>query len=184
MPSDLARQLLPDHLQGDRFLGVRSLLGYPRSNCLRAHRLPGAQTPMKFIFIDEIEQSHKKPGFFAVSSLVVNSRFYEVLKDAVDEALEQAKWSREEEFKGRYIFSSSKGDTRVPVESRIELVRSLVAETTAKRRTRGRAATSLTTNTERRLTTTSDWSPRRWSAARLQFIPDFFGSAKTSGWQR
>jgi len=53
---------------------------------------------MKFIFIDEIEQSHKKPGFFAVSSLVVNSRFYEVLKDAVDEALEQAKWSREEEF--------------------------------------------------------------------------------------
>ena len=121
---------------------------------------------MKLIFIDEIEQPHKKPGFFGVATLVVNSHFYQIFKMAFDEALERAKWNRDEEFKGRYIFSSSKGDTRVPVESRIELVRSLVAETTAKRRTRGRAATSLTTNTERRLTTTSDWSPRRWSVYR------------------
>jgi len=93
---------------------------------------------MKLIFIDEIEQPQKKPGFFAVASLVVDSRFYEILKKAFDEALEQAKWSRDEEFKGRYIFSSSKGDTTVAVETRIELVRGIVAQTTARKNARAR----------------------------------------------
>jgi hypothetical protein len=93
---------------------------------------------LKFIFIDEIEQPHKKAGFFAVSGLVVDSRFYAILKRAVDAALGQAKWRREEEFKGRYIFSSSKGDTTVGVEARIEIVRGIVAQTTAKKNARAR----------------------------------------------
>lgn len=90
------------------------------------------------IFVDEIEQPHRKPGFFAVSVLVVNSRFYKSLKDAVDKALAKGGWSRAEEFKGRYIFSSSTSDTRVAVDRRIEIVRSIVAETTAKKNARAR----------------------------------------------
>ena|SRR5437899_1985617 len=82
---------------------------------------------MKLIFVDEIAQPHKKPGFFGVATLVVNSRFYQIFKTAFDEALEQAKWSRGEEFKGRYILSSSKGDKTVAVETRVELVRAIVA---------------------------------------------------------
>jgi hypothetical protein len=93
---------------------------------------------MKLIFIDEIEQPHRKPGFFAVSTLVVNSRFYKPLKDAIDKALAKGEWSRAEEFKGRYIFSSSKGDAGVAVGRRIEIVRSIVAETTAKKNARAR----------------------------------------------
>ena len=93
---------------------------------------------MKFIFIDEVEQLHRKPNFFAVSILVVDSRFYEILKESVDKALERAEWRREEEFKGRYIFSSSKGDTTVAIDGRIELVRSIVAQTTAKKNARAR----------------------------------------------
>jgi hypothetical protein len=93
---------------------------------------------MKLIFVDEIEQPHKKPGFFGVATLVVNSRFYQIFKTAFDEALEQAKWSRGEEFKGRYIFSSSKGDKTVAVETRVELVRAIVAQTTARKNARVR----------------------------------------------
>ncbi len=98
----------------------------------------GADDALKFIFIDEVEQPQKKPGFFGVSTLVVDSRFYCTLKVGLEQAFDHAKWSRGHEFKGRYIFSSSKGDTSVPVEARIELVRSIVGKTTAKKNARAR----------------------------------------------
>jgi hypothetical protein len=52
--------------------------------------------------------------------------------------LDAAKWNRSEEFKGRYIFSSTKGDDSVPVDKRIELVRTIVSATTAKKNARVR----------------------------------------------
>jgi hypothetical protein len=93
---------------------------------------------MKFVFLDEVEQPQKKPGFFAVSTLVVDSRFYRALKEGLENAFEQANWSPDIEFKGRYIFSSSKGDKSVSVEARIEVVRAIVAKTTAKKNARAR----------------------------------------------
>lgn len=93
---------------------------------------------MRFIFIDEIEQPKHAAKFFGVAGLFVNSAHYLALRRAVEGALDAAKWNRDQEFKGRYIFSSTKGDDSVPVERRIELVRTIVAATTAKKNARVR----------------------------------------------
>lgn len=91
---------------------------------------------MKLIFIDEVEQPHKATGFFGVGAFMVNSTFYRGLKENVEDALHEASWDEEEEFKGRYLFSSSKGDTSVGVDARIELVRTIVKGTTAAKNAR------------------------------------------------
>jgi hypothetical protein len=93
---------------------------------------------VRFIFMDEIQQPKHAPDFFGVAGLFVNSSHYWTLKVSVDDALDAAKWDRGEEFKGRYIFSSTKGDGSVPVDKRIELVRTIVAATTAKKNARVR----------------------------------------------
>ena len=91
---------------------------------------------MKLIFIDEVEQPHKAPGFFGIGALIVTSTFYRGLKEDVEDAFDKAGWDQDEEFKGRYLFSSSKGDTDVGVDARIELVRSIVKGTTAAKNAR------------------------------------------------
>jgi len=95
------------------------------------------RTVVRFIFIDEIEQAERKAGFFGVASLVVDSCHYSALKKGVDGALDQAGWKRDAEFKGRFIFSKA-GDSGVVIEKRIELVRTIVATTTAKKNARAR----------------------------------------------
>jgi len=92
---------------------------------------------MRLIFIDEIEQPQKQPGFFGVSSLVIDSSHYRTLREGVGDALETAGWNLAAEFKGRFIFSS-KGDPSVSIDNRIELVRKIVATTTAKKNARAR----------------------------------------------
>src|SRR5499433_3495794 len=91
---------------------------------------------MKLIFIDEVEQPHKASGFFGIGAFVVDSSFYRALKETVHKAFKVARWDQEEEFKGRYLFSSTKGDTNVDINSRIELVRTIVQATTANKNAR------------------------------------------------
>jgi hypothetical protein len=91
---------------------------------------------MKLIFIDEVEQPHKAPGFFGIGALIVTSTFYRGLKEDVEDAFDKAGWDQDVECKGRYLFSSSKGDTDVGVDARIELVRSIVKGTTAAKNAR------------------------------------------------
>lgn len=91
---------------------------------------------MTLIFIDEVEQPHKAPAFFGIGALIVTSTFYRGLKEDVGGAFQKAGWDQEEEFKGRYLFSSSKGDTKVGVDTRIELVRTIVEGTTAAKNAR------------------------------------------------
>jgi hypothetical protein len=64
---------------------------------------------MKLIFIDEVEQPHKAPGFFGIGALMVTSTFYRGLKEDVEDAFDKAGWDQEEEFKGRYLFSNTLG---------------------------------------------------------------------------
>jgi hypothetical protein len=91
---------------------------------------------MKLIFIDEVEQPQKAPGFFGIGALIVTSTFYRGLKEDINAAFKKAGWDQDEEFKGRYLFSSSKGDTDVGVDARIELVRTIVTGTTAAKNAR------------------------------------------------
>lgn len=95
---------------------------------------------MRLVFIDEVEQHQKKPGFFGVGSLVVDSVHYSALRKGVESALSEASWDPTAEFKGRYIFSARRGDDTVGVERRIEIVRRIVATTTAERNARARFA--------------------------------------------
>jgi hypothetical protein len=91
---------------------------------------------MKLIFIDEVEQPHKAPGFFGIGALMVTSTFYRGLKEDVEDAFDKAGWDQEEEFKGRYLFSSTLGDTDIGVDARIEVVRTIVKGTTASKNAR------------------------------------------------
>jgi len=91
---------------------------------------------MKFIFIDEVEQPHRAPGFFGIGAFVVDSSFYRGLKEDVDDAFDTATWDRDTEFKGRYLFSRTMGDTDVGVDARIELVRTIARGTTAAKNAR------------------------------------------------
>ena len=72
---------------------------------------------MKLIFIDEVEQPQKSVGFFGVGALIIDSSFYRGLRSGVEEALEDANWDPDTEFKGRYLFSSSLGDVSVSIEN-------------------------------------------------------------------
>jgi hypothetical protein len=81
---------------------------------------------MKLVFVDEVEQPQKAPGFFGIGAFIVTSTFYRGLRDDVDDAFEDANWDRDKEFKGRYLFSSSKGDTSVGIDARIELTQTIV----------------------------------------------------------
>lgn len=67
---------------------------------------------------------------------MVDSSFYRALKETAHKAFRVAGWDQEEEFKGRYLFSSTKGDTNVDVNTRIELVRTIVQATTANKNAR------------------------------------------------
>jgi hypothetical protein len=91
---------------------------------------------MKLIFVDEVEQPQKAPGFFGIGAFIVTSTFYRGLRDDVDDAFEEAHWDRDKEFKGRYLFSSSKGDTSVGIDARIELTQTIVKGTTAAKNAR------------------------------------------------
>src|SRR5215813_13941540 len=79
---------------------------------------------------------HKASGFFGIGAFVVDSSFYRALKETAHKAFRVAGWDQEEEFKGRYLFSSTKGDTNVDVNTRIELVRTIVQATTANKNAR------------------------------------------------
>jgi hypothetical protein len=66
---------------------------------------------MKLVFVDEVEQPHKNADFFGVGALIIDSNFYRGLRAGVEKALKDAGWNLQMEFKGRYLFSSSQGDT-------------------------------------------------------------------------
>ena len=66
----------------------------------------------------------------------MTSAFYRGLKANIDAAFDEAGWDEDEEFKGRYLFSSSLGDTDVGIDARIELVRTIVKGTTAAKNAR------------------------------------------------
>ncbi len=81
---------------------------------------------MNLVFVDETQ----KPGdnsVLAVCALLVNSTKYDGLVTDFGKALSGVGWSPDEEFKGSYIFSQSKGDRAVSVEKRIKLADSVLS---------------------------------------------------------
>ncbi|MBW2673814.1 MAG: hypothetical protein JRD89_10440 [Deltaproteobacteria bacterium] len=54
------------------------------------------------------------------------------MRHAIDKALDDCDWCRDHEFKGSVIFSSTKGDTSVTTEQRVDAASSMVAATVSK----------------------------------------------------
>ncbi len=91
---------------------------------------------VKLVFIDETENSKHLPDFYAVCAVAVDATKYALLKDAVDNALKKCGWCSDFEFKGSWIFSSSKGDKSVSTEQRVDAAKSMVAATTSDKNAR------------------------------------------------
>lgn len=91
---------------------------------------------MKLIIIDET-QNNKEPKFYGVCGICIDVAHYPSIVRKANQYFQNAKWNTNEyEFKGRFLFSSSKGDITVSIDDRISLAENLVglniAQTNAK----------------------------------------------------
>ena len=82
---------------------------------------------MKFIFIDETANPRVNKDFYGVCAVAVDATKYSGLTNDFYKCMKKYGWSDEEEFKGRFLFSSTKGDKSVAIEDRIKLARELIS---------------------------------------------------------
>lgn len=88
---------------------------------------------MKLIFIDETSNKKKKPDFYGVCGVCIDETHYPGFAREITKCFNDAGWNTEIEFKGSYLFSSSKGDPDVPVDTRIDMVDKIIALNIAKK---------------------------------------------------
>jgi hypothetical protein len=93
---------------------------------------------MKLLFFDETSNNRDKQ-FFAICGVCIDSANYKRVAEVFREAFKNSGWQEECEFKGRFLFSESKGDPSVPVIKRIDLARSLIEANVAQRNARLKA---------------------------------------------
>ena len=87
---------------------------------------------MKFIFIDETSNK-KKAGFYGLCGVSVDEAHYASLVREITKCFKDKKWNPDIEFKGSYLFSSSKGDPNVTVDERIKLADQIIASNIAQK---------------------------------------------------
>lgn len=93
---------------------------------------------MKLLFFDETSNNCDK-RFFAICGVCIDSANYKTVADVFREAFKNSEWQEGCEFKGRFLFSESKGDPSVPVIKRIDLARSLIEANVAQKNARLKA---------------------------------------------
>jgi hypothetical protein len=77
------------------------------------------------IFVDETGDNKLK-DYFGISVAVINSNFYCRVKSDFQNILKKSSWDDQIEFKGSYLFSSSKGDKSVDIDERIDICSELL----------------------------------------------------------
>jgi len=90
---------------------------------------------MKFIFIDETTNKRKK-DFYGICGVSIDDYFYSRIAQDVSQLFKDAGWNLDFEFKGRFLFSSTKGDPTVTIEERIEIANQMVALNVARKNAR------------------------------------------------
>lgn len=85
---------------------------------------------MKLLFFDET-QDHNNKEYLGISCSYIDHIFYGKLKNVFFDLLAKYNWDKSIEFKGSSIFSSTKGDLKVTIENRINLVKDLLKENVA-----------------------------------------------------
>lgn len=87
---------------------------------------------MKFLFVDETSDT-SNPNYLGLCFAFVDSTKYSLIKKKFIQHLEKYDWDKDIEFKGRWIFSASKGCENVPVENRIRLTQEIIELNTSSR---------------------------------------------------
>ncbi len=75
---------------------------------------------MELVFVDESGDT-KFEGYFGLCVAAVNVAHYKGIKEGFQSILRESEWDETIEFKGSHLFSASKGDTNVTIESRIDI---------------------------------------------------------------
>lgn len=88
---------------------------------------------MKFIFIDETGNKKKKPDFYGVCGVCIDETHYPGFAREITKCFNDAGWKTNIEFKGSHLFSASKGDSNVNVDTRIDMVDKIIALNIAKK---------------------------------------------------
>jgi len=90
---------------------------------------------MKLAFVDE-SGDEKFKDYLGVCVAVIDSTHYRTVRDGLHSVLREKGWDESIEFKGAYLFSANKGDSRVSVEDRIDIVSSILDLCSAKHNAR------------------------------------------------
>jgi len=90
---------------------------------------------MKFIFLDET-QNKRKRDFYGICGISIDARFYPSIAREVKQLFNNVGWNLRFEFKGRFLFSSKKGDPNVTIDKRIELANQMINLNVAKKNAR------------------------------------------------
>jgi hypothetical protein len=94
---------------------------------------------MKFIFLDETTNRRKK-DFYGICGISIDEYFYPRIAQDMAQLFKDYGWNLEIEFKGRFLFSISKGDSTVTIDQRIELANQMIDLNVARRNARLKAA--------------------------------------------
>jgi hypothetical protein len=90
---------------------------------------------MIFIFVDETSDDKFK-DYFGLCCTAVNQTYYPEIKREFQSLLQSGGWNLDVEFKGSYIFSSTKGCTEVDIEKRVEITEKLLELVSSKKNSR------------------------------------------------
>jgi hypothetical protein len=81
---------------------------------------------MRLYFIDEVK-NQRNNQYFGVCCVHMEHGYYQSIHEKMIKIFERAEWNLDQyEFKGSYMFSSSRGDPQVSVEKRIEMVEQIL----------------------------------------------------------
>lgn len=94
---------------------------------------------MKLVFIDETG-GVKVPDFYGVCAVAIDTSHYASIATDFIGRIQKTGWQEGLEFKGSFLFSSSKGDVTIAIEERIELVRDLIRLNVAQKNAKVKAA--------------------------------------------
>ena len=90
---------------------------------------------MIFAFVDETSD-RKRKDYFGLCCVVINATNYVPVKREFQKILLDSGWNPKYEFKGSFIFSTSKGDPDISVEQRVKIAQDILELNTATKNTR------------------------------------------------
>ena len=80
---------------------------------------------MKLLFVDEFKSNKKTSVFYGLVVVLIDNSSYARFKKGFYDRLKKLGWNTKIEIKGRFSFSSTKGDKKIGIEDRLRFVETL-----------------------------------------------------------